>query len=61
MQQFKCSVAIGWPDFTWQQCEVIAVITNGVCGNINSQVVEQVKKGLTKPAVFVVVLSVTPM
>jgi hypothetical protein len=61
MQQFKCQVAIGWPDFTWSKCEVIAVITNGICNNIANSVVEQVKAGLNKPYVFVCCYSVTPM
>jgi len=61
MQQFKCLIAIGWPDFTWQKCEVIAVVTNGVCGNLANQVVEQVKKGLTKPYIFVTCYSINPM
>ena len=61
MQQFKCLVAIGFADFTWQKIEVTAVITNGVCGSIANDVVAKVKEGLSKPYVYVVCYSITPI
>lgn len=61
MQQFKCEVAIGWPDFTWSKCEVTLVVTKGICHNAKKEVEQQVWGGLTQPAVFVVVLTITPI
>lgn len=57
---FKCLVAIGWPDFTWQKVEVTAVVSNGVCGSIANIIADNVKQGLTKPYSYVVCYSVEP-